>query len=247
VPLSIAPFWWERRLVQGSVAALLLFATGLGVRQISLRRVRARLAELERARTLDRERARIARDLHDDLGSRLAHIAILAQTSPATGPDSRITRAAREAAEAMDELVWTINARNDTVESFAYYVGQFAEEYVASAGLRCRLEIPVDLSDRPLGADVRRHLYLASKEAVTNAVKHARATEVGVTVQISDGALVLEIRDDGGGLPPGELAPTANGLKNLRERMKAAGGTLDIESAAHAGTRIRCRVPLAPA
>jgi signal transduction histidine kinase len=95
--------------------------------------------------------------------------------------------------------------------SFAYYLGQFAEEYVASAGLRYRLEIPVELSDRPLSADVRRHLYLASNEAVTNAVKYARATEVGVTVHISDSALVLEIRDDGRGLPPGDLARPRTG------------------------------------
>jgi ligand-binding sensor domain-containing protein/signal transduction histidine kinase len=245
--LSVAPFWWERRLVQGAGAGLLLLVTALGVRKVSLRRVRARLAELEHARSLDRERARIARDLHDDLGSRLAHIAILAETSGAIDHDGRIVRAAREASQTMDELVWSINARNDTVESFAYYLGQFAEEYVAAAGLRCRLEIPVDLANRSLGADVRRHLYLASKEAITNAVKHARASEVGVWLRMTDAALVLEISDDGCGLPPTRLDPTGNGLKNLRERMTAAGGTLAVESAPGAGTRIRCTVPAPPA
>ena len=95
----------------------------------------------------------------------------------------------------------------------------------------------------PLGADVRRHLYLAFKEAITNAVKHARATEVGVSLRIADDTLVLEISDDGCGLPPTRLDPTGNGLKNLRERMAAAGGTLGVESASGAGTRIRCTVP----
>jgi signal transduction histidine kinase/sugar lactone lactonase YvrE len=241
--LIVAPFWWERRLMQAAGVGLLLLVTALGVRKVSLRRVRARLAELEHARSLDRERARIARDLHDDLGSRLAHIAILAQASGVTDHDGRLVRAAREAADTMDELVWTINARNDTVESFAYYLGQFAEEYVAAAGLRCRLEIPVDLPDRALGADVRRHLYLASKEAITNAVKHARATEVGVSLRIAEEALELEISDDGCGLPPTRLDPTGNGLKNLRERMAAAGGLLAVESSSGAGTRIRCTVP----
>ena len=180
--LIVAPFWWERRLVQGAGAGALLLVLTLAVRTVSLRRVRARLAELERARALDRERARIARDLHDELGSRLAHVAILAETSATAGRDGRIVRAIREASQTMDELVWTINARNDTAESFAYYLGKFAEEYVTAAGLRCRLEIPLDLPDRSLGADVRRHLYLGSKEAITNAVKHARATEVGVSL-----------------------------------------------------------------
>jgi ligand-binding sensor domain-containing protein/signal transduction histidine kinase len=242
--LIVAPFWWERRLVQGAGASLLLLLTAVGVREVSLRRARARVAELERAQALERERARIARDLHDDLGSRLAHIAILAETSDSVDHDSRIVRAARAAARTMDELVWTINARNDTVESFAYYLGQFAEEHVAAAGLRCRLQIPADLPARSLAADVRRHLYLASKEAITNAVKHARASEIGVSLRATDAILVMEISDDGCGLPTGRLDPTGNGLKNLRERMSAAGGTLELESAGGAGTRVRCTVPL---
>jgi signal transduction histidine kinase len=144
----------------------------------------------------------------------------------------------------MDELVWTINARNDTVESFAYYLGQFAEEHIAAAGLRCRLQIPVDLPARALAADVRRHLYLASKEAITNAIRHARASEIGVSLRVTDAALVMEISDDGCGLPTPEVDPTGNGLKNVRERMSAAGGTLELEGAVGAGTRVRCTVPL---
>jgi ligand-binding sensor domain-containing protein/signal transduction histidine kinase len=242
--LTVAPFWWERRPVQTAGGALLLLLTAVGVRRVSLRRARARVAELERAQALARERARIARDLHDELGSRLAHLAILAETSSAADGTGRIVRAIRDASGTMDELVWTINARNDNVESLAYYVGQFAEEYVTAVGLRCRLEIPVDLPDHRLAADVRRHLYLASKEAVTNAVKHARAGEIRVSLRVADAALVLEIGDDGRGLPTGRLDPSGNGLKNLRERMTAAGGTLEIESAAGKGTRVRCTVPL---
>ena len=106
---------------------------------------------------------------------------------------------------------------------------------------------PLDLPGRTLGADARRHLYLASKEAVTNAVKHARATEICVALRLADGALVLEISDDGCGLPTAALEPTGNGLKNLRERMTAARGAVDIESAAGAGTRIRCTIPMSVA
>lgn len=246
--LTVAPFWWERRLVQAAGVGLLIVLTAVTVREVSLRRARARLAEMERTQALDRERGRIARDLHDDLGARLAHIAILAETSNAhdSDQDGRVVRAVREAAQTMDELVWTINARNDTVESFAYYLGQFAEEHIGAAGLRCRLDIPIDLPDLPLAAHVRRHLYLAAKEAVTNAIKHACATEVGVGLRLTDATLMLEIRDNGRGLPAEGIDPTGNGLKNLRERMGVAGGPLDVESAPGAGTRIRCTVP-APA
>jgi signal transduction histidine kinase len=91
----------------------------------------------------------------------------------------------------------------------------------------------------------RSATYLASKEAVTNAVRHARATEIGVCLRMNAGALVLEIRDDGCGLPAARVDRTGNGLKNLCERMTAAGGTLEVESGSGAGTRIRCIVPAA--
>jgi signal transduction histidine kinase len=87
-------------------------------------------------------------------------------------------------------------------------------------------------------------LYLASKEAITNAIRHARASEIGVSLRVTDAALVMEISDDGCGLPTTAVDPTGNGLKNLRERMSAAGGTLELEGAVGAGTRVRCTVPL---
>lgn len=127
LPMSVAPFWWERESVRFSALALLILATGLGVRSAVLRRERARLQQLERERALERERSRIARDLHDDIGARLSNIAILAGTRASPERDARIVQAAGAAVETMDELVWAVNARNDTLESFANYVGQFAE------------------------------------------------------------------------------------------------------------------------
>src|SRR6185295_15740100 len=108
---------------------------------------------------------------------------------------------------------------------------------VNAAGLRCRLDLPEDPPARPLGADVRRHLYLAVKEAINNALKHARASEIRVSLRIDPRALVVEVADDGCGLPA-DLDPTGNGLKNFRERMEAAGGTVAVESAPGQGTRL---------
>jgi ligand-binding sensor domain-containing protein/signal transduction histidine kinase len=242
IGLVIAPFWWQRRPVQTAGLALLLAATALGVRHVSLRRARARVAELERERALDTERSRIARDLHDDLGSRLSHIAIMAGASGDGDRDVRIAREARDAVRTMDELVWAVNARNDTLENFAYYVAQFAEEHVIAAGVRCRLQLPPELPARALAADVRRHLYLAVKEAINNALKHARASEIRLTLRVDADTLVVEVADDGRGLPA-DRDPTGNGLKNFRERMEAAGGTVEVESAPGQGTRLRFRAP----
>lgn len=239
----VTPFWWQRREVEAVALILLLTATAASVRSISLRRARVRVAELERERALERERTRIARDLHDDLGSRLSHIAMMADASAAADPEARIAGAARAAVQTMDELVWAVNARNDTVENFAYYVAQYAEEHVIGAGLRCRLELPTDLPPRPLAADIRRHLYLAVKEAVNNALKHARASEIRLSLRIDTHALAVEVTDDGRGLPAAVDA-TGNGLKNFRERMDAAGGTLEVASAPGRGTRLTFTVPL---
>jgi signal transduction histidine kinase len=242
VALAVRPLWWQRRIVQAAAGILLLVATGFGVRSVSLRRARARVAELERERALEKERSRIARDLHDDLGSRLTLIAMMAD-SPAEAASGRIAGAARDAARTMDELVWAVNARNDTVEGFAYYLAQFVEEHVVAAGIRCRMILPPELPARALGADVRRHVYLACKEAVNNAIKHSGAGQISVTLTVEDDRLHVEIADTGRGLPP-SIDPTGNGLKNYRERMEAAGGTAVVESRENMGTKVTFEVPI---
>ena len=240
VAVVITPFWWQRTDVTVAALFLLIGLTALGVRHVTLRRARARVAELERAQALDRERSRIARDLHDDLGSRLAHIALIADASGAPGS---VSNAARDALKTMDELVWAVNARNDSVESFAQYASEFVQEQASAAGLRCRLEIAHDLGAVPLGADIRRHLFLALKEAIHNIVKHAGATEVTVRIGMPGGVFTLVVADDGRGLGE-EGMDTGNGLKNMRERMAGVGGELGIESGPGRGCRLTFTVPM---
>src|SRR5207248_2847779 len=147
--IVVMPFWWQRREAIVAGLFLLVAVTGVLVRHVSLRRARARVAELERDRAIERERSRIARDLHDDLGSRLAQIALIAEDPGRASPD-RISTVAREAMQTMDELVWTVNARNDTVERFAEFAAEFAEEHLSLAGLHYRLHIQPDLDGRRL-------------------------------------------------------------------------------------------------
>ena len=243
VAVTVVPLWWQRRASFLAGLLLLVGATAVIVRHVSLRRARARVAELERERALDRERTRIARDLHDELGSRLTHIAMMADPVAGGAGDPAIARAAREAARTMDELVWSVNARNDTVEGVAQYLAQFAEEHIVAAGVRCRIVMPPGLPARPLAADVRRQLYLACKEAVHNAVKHAQASEIRVGYRLDGDRFAVEIADDGRGLPA-SIGPTGNGLRHYRERMDAAGGTVVVESAPASGTRVRFTVPV---
>jgi len=238
--LVVLPFFWERAGVQAAGLGVLLVITGVIVNGIAQRRSRRRLADLERERALDRERTRIARDLHDDLGSRLTHIALLADTEAAPG---RVSAAARTAAETLDELVWTVNARQDTVEGFANYAARFAEEHVTAAGLKLRLQFAPDLHAFELLSETRRHLYLAGKEAVNNALKHANATEIFMAVEVDDRGLKFEVADNGRGLGvPGD--PTGNGLLNMQERMATVGGTVEVGHGDSGGVRVTFRAPV---
>lgn len=108
------------------------------------------------------------------------------------------------------------------------------------------LSVPPSIPDRPLAADTRRHLFLACKEAINNALKHARASELRVSLVVGSDALVLEVSDNGCGLAPAAMDPNGNGLANLRERMDAVHGSLDITSSSEQGTRLTFTVPLGP-
>jgi ligand-binding sensor domain-containing protein/signal transduction histidine kinase len=241
MPLVVLPFIWERAWVQATALVLLLILTGGVVRVVTQRAAARRVADLERAHALERERTRIARDLHDDLGSRLALIAMMTERGMDT---KQVSTAVRTAVESLDELVWTVNARHDTIEGFAAYAARFAEEHVGAAGLRLRLHFAPDLPATELRAETRRHLYLAYKEAVHNAVKHAQATEIQVTMTLDDATLTLEVADDGLGLQgPGD--PTGNGLTNMRERLESIGGTVEIKARPAGGVSVVFRAPVA--
>jgi ligand-binding sensor domain-containing protein/signal transduction histidine kinase len=239
VALTVRPFWWERWDVRGAALALLLVATGAVVRFVALRRTNARLAALERLHALERERTRIARDLHDDLGARLSLIGLMTEGTEASS-------VARAAAETLDHLVWTVNARNDTAGGFAAYATRFAEEHLDAAGLRHRFHIQESLGPHEINADARRQVFLAFKEAITNVIKHARATEVHITIGLQHDTLVVEVRDDGCGFIEGGGDPTGIGLEGMRERLAAVGGSATVGSAPGRGTRVVLRSPVQP-
>lgn len=242
--VEVLPFFWERRPVQAAALLVLLVVTGVTVNAVAQARGRRRLADIERERALERERTRIARDLHDDLGSRMAHIALMADRG---AEPARVSGAVRSAVESLDELVWTVNARHDTIEGFAAYAARFAEEHVGAAGLRLRLHIPPDLPPLEFLSETRRHLYLAYKEAVNNAVKHAQATEIQVAMAAPRGTMLqLEVLDNGRGFC-GSGDPTGNGLTNMKERLASVGGTAEWQARPEGGVRVVFRVPIGSA
>jgi signal transduction histidine kinase len=237
LPTSRQPWFWG--LITTAILSL-LFAAWRYV--VGLR--------LERARALDQERARIARDIHDDLGASLTHIALLGELAQNNiGHPERtrthvddIFRAARKLTRSVDEVVWALNPSNDTLARFAAYVGDFTQDFLQPADIHCRLSFPAEWPDRTLPPKTRHDLFLVIKEALHNIVSHSGAKNVRLEI-ILDGALLrVTIGDDGQGFDPQSTVlgrpGGGHGLANMRQRMHEVGGTLDIRSAPGDGTTV---------
>jgi signal transduction histidine kinase/ligand-binding sensor domain-containing protein len=255
---SIEPWVWQTFWFQAGAVLVGAAAVGAGVLSLTRRRVRARLEQLEKARAVERERARIARDIHDDLGASLTRISLLSQTArseleeqaPAAGPVDQIYGTARALTRAMDEIVWAVNPQHDSLDSLATYLGRFAQSFLSTAGLRCRLNVPLKLPSWPLTAEIRHNLFLAFKETLNNVVKHAAATEVRIELELTARGFMLVILDNGRGFVLNEspgCAPIAvdtarssggYGLVNIRKRLEEAGGKCEIQSAPGEGTKV---------
>jgi signal transduction histidine kinase len=240
--------WWQTIWFRAGAVAAVLGLGGLMVRAWSHRRLRARLAKLERDSALEHERARIARNIHDDLGSGLTRISLLTQSdAPGDGRTQldKIYNTVSTLTQSMDEIVWAVNPKNDDLEAFANYLTEYAQGYLADAGIRCRMLLPDLLPARTLTSQGRHHLFLACKEALNNVAKHAQATEVSLQISVTGDELRIVIADNGRGFPGGETAPGAgSGLANMRARLAELGGTCELTSSA--GTVVTFTSPLAP-
>jgi ligand-binding sensor domain-containing protein/signal transduction histidine kinase len=258
---TVQPYFWQTwtfRIGSGLAAAALLTVAVLGVARW---RMRQKLERVERQRAIERERARIARDIHDNLGANLTRISLLSQFAhgelenpkEAAVQLDRIYETTREMTRAMDEIVWAVNPEHDTLDSVVNYLGKFAQDYLGSLGIRSRLDLPVQLPQWLVTAEVRHHLFLAFKEALHNVVKHAAASEVSVSLTTTDRSFTLVARDNGRGFDPKTVSEkktveigrsSGNGLVNMRLRLEKIGGHCEIQSAPGTGTEIKFVVEL---
>lgn len=206
---------------------------------------------------MHRERQRLARDLHDDLGARLTRISVLTELVRREAGSSEegrrnaqlLTETTREVLETMEQVIWSVNPANDTIENLVTFIVQYAGPFLAPSGIELHSESPSELPGKPLPADLRKNVFLSVKEALHNIVKHSKATEARLQISYQETNLVITLEDNGqGGAPPGArdagLAVGHDGLKNMRERMRAAGGTFMIEERPSGGTQVTLRVPV---
>jgi signal transduction histidine kinase/streptogramin lyase len=230
--------WW--------FVSLVLATAVLAARQAHRLRLR-RLVEVEKVRT------RIASDLHDDIGSSLSQIAILSELASrrlgAHEPPTRdllaaIASASRDTVASMGDIVWAIDAGRDHLGDLVHRMRRVASDVFTAREIAFAFHAHVPREDAPMGADLRRQVFLLFKEAVHNAARHSRCSRAEATVRVEGGSLRVVLTDDGRGFDAA-AAHDGHGLDSMRERARAVGGRLDIESAAGRGTTVTLAVPLA--
>lgn len=262
VKVLARPPWWTlgRLLVIVGVLAAVLAATMLWITQLH-RQVTERTAQLgaqiqerqrvEHQHAMEQERARIAQDLHDELGSGITEISMLAaRAKSASAVDNKrsgyleqVGDKAREMVTALDEIVWAMNPRHDSLASLVTYFCLYADRFLGLAGIAWRLDDALAPPDHAMDSRQRHQLFLAFKEALTNIVRHSGATEVRLSFRVTDGHVRLTIMDNGRGLPASAPTGEMDGMANMRARVEKLGGHFEMDSEAGCGTTLRLFVP----
>ncbi len=249
--IHVLPHFWQTKTFQLAVIIFLLAAVIGTVRYISTQKLHRELQALKQKEILERERARIARDLHDQLGANLTQVALLGELAEADknlpeeveSHSKQISLTARETTRSLDEIVWAVNPSNDTLEGLANYACKYAQEYAALAGLPCRVNFPAQLPATLIPPEVRHNVFLAFKEAVHNVVKHAQAREIWIRLRLQPDHFIMEVEDNGRGLDK-PTNQNRNGLRNMQKRMTDIGGKFSISGGANGGTLVQLTVPL---
>jgi signal transduction histidine kinase len=256
------PSWWtlQRLLIVVGVLLIVLIFSALWITQLR-RLVDHRTSQLQyemrerervqRQHVIEAERSRIARDLHDDLGSSLTEIGVLANIGQHAllANDNylslfgTITSKARSLIAALDVIVWAVDPADNSLQSLADYLSGYTDEYFAHTNVSCRFKVPVAFPAIVLDGRIRHELFVAVKEALNNVVRHSDATEVEFQMAVVDNTLDIVIADNGKGFEP-KNEQEGYGLENLSGRLNKLGGRCLVESSVGGGTTVKIHLPL---
>lgn len=244
--IKIHPPFWKKVWFGPVVAAAVVTLIAAAIFSIHRSRSKRALEKLRFQNALEKDRARIARDMHDDLGSRVTFInmsAAMARRDLEAAPENarrhlaKMSDSTRDLIVAMDGLVWAVDPAHDTLDHLASHLVRLAGEMFRDTEIRCRLDIPSMLPARPIGSDVRHHIAMAVKESFNNVLRHAGPCEVFFSLELEGETIRITIRDTGVGFDPA-TDERGHGLDNLASRFKEIGGNCNIASSPGAGTCI---------
>jgi signal transduction histidine kinase len=247
LPLWKTPLFWPAALT-----AIIAGSVGTS-RYLVWYRMRREMVRLQHQRALEQERLRIAQDIHDDLGARVTQISLLSAVAQgdASLPEKaraefdRISRMTRELVAALYETVWAVNPENDNLDALGNYLCQMVNQLCVQARLRCRLNVADLPRDIQVSSQTRHNVAMSVKEAVHNVIKHAKAEEVNLRVNLVGRRLTVTVQDDGFGFEASHN-PGGSGLKNMQRRLDDLGGNCSIQSQVGRGTTVEMSLVIQP-
>lgn len=200
--------------------------------------------------TEEAERNRMAKDIHDDLGSGLSKINFLSEIISQKAidfPDIKastesIKETAKKMIENMRDMIWALNPENATLANLVARMREYTTDYLEDFAIEITYSIPKNIPQTPIKSEINRALFLVVKEAVTNISKHANATKIDFKIAISENYLRVQIKDNGCGFE--NQKTSGNGLKNMQSRIEEVGGRTEVDSKVGSGTRVKIEMKL---
>jgi signal transduction histidine kinase len=244
----INPPWWQTLWFRLATAFILAIIGWLMIRSYYGRKLNQQKTILEKQQAVEKERTRIAVDMHDDLGAGLSTIRFLSEKvkrnifSEITREDiEKMQTTSNELIDKMNEIIWAMSEKNDSLEDLVLYMRSYSMEYCEENGLDCTIHLPETILPVFVSGEMRRNIFLTVKESLHNIVKHASAKKVDIQIEALNG-LEISIHDDGAGFKENQGNREGNGLRNMRQRIESMGGSMGIQY--EQGVRVNLQIPI---
>jgi signal transduction histidine kinase len=246
--IEINKAFWQTTVFKGFVLAVLLFIGWLISKWYVSNKLRNQRLAFEKQQAIEKERTRIATDMHDDLGAGLSRIKFLSENMKLKRENGetiredieKISTYSDEMAEKMGEIVWALNEKNDTIGHLVAFTRSYVLEYLSGQNIQCSINTPLNLPSGFITGEMRQHIFLSVKECLHNIVKHAQASQVSFSVYLNGGIEII-IHDNGKGINWDLIRPFSNGLHNIKKRMSEING--DVQFKNENGTKVILSIP----
>jgi signal transduction histidine kinase len=244
--ILVPQIFWKTSWFRVGLLFAFFIVVGGSWRYVALQRMRREMLHLKNQQALERERLRIAHDIHDDLGARVTQISLLSAMSQGNSnfPEmartnfEQISQMSRELVSALYQTVWAVNPENDNLDALGNYICQMVNQLCDRVPFRCRFHVEDMPREIQVSSQIRHNISMAVKEAVHNVIKHAKASEVKINVEYTGNLLTVSVQDDGCGFQPADNV-AGNGLGIMKRRLADIGGSCSFESCPGRGTAVR--------
>ncbi len=246
VSINIIPQFWERLWVQITLFLLFVLIVIVVTKFVNALKFKRKLKILELEKALENERIRISKDMHDEVGANLTKMSLLSEIAKKNIENrkelksylNQITNTGVEVASSLDELVWTVNPKNDKLDRMIFYIIQFAEDFLSSTSIKFHFSIPDDIPDRYLSAEIRHNIFSVIKEAINNSIKYANCTEIKLLFSLRKNKLIVNISDNGIGCDFESIGSFSNGLNNMKSRIESVNGKIILSNSDIGGVEV---------